>query len=139
MVDGFTGPKVCAIVGLTYRQLDYWARTDLIRPSIQDADGRSSTRLYSRRDLMALIVIRKLLDAGVTLQNARKGIEVIREWDGEYGDSCLVLRDDGMCIASSATRIIDMLKAGRAVFNILPLTGIADELNERIAGLENAA
>src|ERR1044072_8035288 len=81
--EGFRGPQVCKIVGITYRQLDYWARTDLIRPSIADARGSGTQRRYSYRDLVELKVIKSLLDAGVSLQLARKGIEYLRENLGE--------------------------------------------------------
>jgi DNA-binding transcriptional MerR regulator len=81
--EGFRGPQVCKIVGITYRQLDYWARTNLIRPSIADAKGSGTQRRYSYRDLVELKVIKNLLDAGVSLQLARKGIEYIRQNLGE--------------------------------------------------------
>src|ERR671919_2427205 len=81
--DGYRGPQVCKIVGITYRQLDYWARTDLIRPSIADARGSGSQRRYSYRDLVDLKVIKSLLDAGVSLQSARRAIEYLRENLGE--------------------------------------------------------
>ena len=76
--EGFRGPQVCKIVGITYRQLDYWARTDLIRPSIADAQGSGTQRRYSYRDLVELKVIKGLLDAGVALQSARKAVEYLR-------------------------------------------------------------
>src|SRR5215203_1909415 len=69
---GFRGPQVCSIVGITYRQLDYWARTDLVRPSITDAKGSGTQRTYSFQDLVRLKVVRSLLDAGVRLQTARQ-------------------------------------------------------------------
>ena len=81
--DGFRGPQVCKIVGITYRQLDYWARTDLIRPSIADARGSGTQRRYSYRDLVELKVIKSLLDAGLELQRARKALEYLRENLGE--------------------------------------------------------
>ena len=62
---GYGGPQVCTIVGISYRQLDYWARTDLVRPSVADANGSGTQRLYSYRDLVQLKVIKSLLDAGV--------------------------------------------------------------------------
>src|ERR1700743_827592 len=62
--EGFRGPQVCAIVGITYRQLDYWARTDLLRPSVSEARGSGTQRRYSYRDLVQLKVIKRLLDAG---------------------------------------------------------------------------
>ena len=73
--SGFRGPQVCAIVGITYRQLDYWARTDLVRPSIADARGSGTQRAYSYADLVRLKVVKNLLDAGVKLQTPRKAIE----------------------------------------------------------------
>jgi DNA-binding transcriptional MerR regulator len=76
--DGYRGPQVCTIVGITYRQLDYWARTDLIRPSLADARGSGTQRIYSYRDLVELKVIKSLLDAGVSLQSARRAIEYLR-------------------------------------------------------------
>src|SRR4051794_16312737 len=81
--EGYRGPQVCSIVGITYRQLDYWARTDLIRPSIADAKGSGTQRRYSYRDLVELKVVKSLLDAGVALQSARRAIEYLRENLGE--------------------------------------------------------
>src|SRR5207245_8516113 len=81
--DGFRGPQVCKLVGISYRQLDYWARTDLVRPSIADARGSGTQRTYSYRDLLRLKVVKSLLDAGVKLQAARKAIEYLREDIGD--------------------------------------------------------
>ena len=91
--DGFRGPTVCKIVGITYRQLDYWARTDLIRPS---AAGPADQRAYSYRDLVELKVIKGLLDAGVSLQSARRAIEYLRAHLGnDIGVASLVVNDSG--------------------------------------------
>ena len=75
---GYRGPQVCKIVGITYRQLDYWARTELVRPSVMDANGSGTQRLYSYRDLVELKVIKQMLDAGISLQSARKAVESLR-------------------------------------------------------------
>src|SRR5205809_7606419 len=91
--EGYRGPQVCNIVGITYRQLDYWARTDLIRPSIADAKGSGTQRRYSYRDLVELKVIKNLLDAGVSLQLARRGIEYIRQNIGEDIASANLVRN----------------------------------------------
>src|SRR5947209_19376005 len=102
--EGYRGPQVCTIVGITYRQLDYWARTDLIRPSVADARGSGSQRRYSYRDLVELKVIKSLLDAGVSLQSARRAIEYLRENLGEVmastklvlnGPGSVLVRNDG--------------------------------------------
>jgi len=64
---GYSGKGAADIVGITYRQLDYWARTDLVRPSVADAQGSGSRRRYSYRDLLELKAIKNLLDAGIQL------------------------------------------------------------------------
>src|ERR1700710_121198 len=81
--EGVRGPQGCVVVGTTYRQLDYWARTDLVRPSLHDAKGSGTQRLYSYRDLVELKVVKSLLDAGVSLQTARKAIDYLRSHLGE--------------------------------------------------------
>ena len=92
---GYRGPQVCKIVGITYRQLDYWARTDLVRPSVCDANGSGTQRLYSYRDLVELKVIKRLLDAGISLQAARKAIEYLREQLGDDLASAHLVLDGG--------------------------------------------
>src|SRR5438552_12817660 len=79
--EGFRVPDVTRIVGISYRQLDYWARTELVTPSIRDAKGSGTQRLYSFQDLVALRVIKRLLDAGVSLQRVRKAVEYRQEMD----------------------------------------------------------
>ena len=79
VTDGYRAPLVCRLVGITYRQLDYWARTNLIKPSLQDAKGSGSQRLYSFPDVIQLKVIRKLLDAGMSLKKIRQAVLILRE------------------------------------------------------------
>ncbi len=81
----FLGPQVCEVVGITYRQLDYWARTDLVRPSVASACGSGAQRRYSYADLLELKLIKHLLDSGVPLQSARKAIAYLRENVGGIG------------------------------------------------------
>ncbi len=88
---GFRGPQVCSVVGISYRQLDYWARTDLLRPSISEARGSGTQRLYSYRDLLELKVIKQLLDAGVSLQSARRAIACLLEAGEDLASANLVL------------------------------------------------
>src|SRR5438067_6476814 len=80
---GFRGPQVCKIVGITYRQLDYWARTDLVRPSLSDAHGSGTRRMYSYRDLVQLKLIKRLLDAGIKLESVRGVFEELRTHVGD--------------------------------------------------------
>ena len=90
--QGYRGPQVCKIVGITYRQLDYWARTDLVRPSVMDANGSGTQRLYSYRDLVELKVIKQMLDAGIALQSARKAVESLRSFGEDLASVRIVHR-----------------------------------------------
>ncbi len=136
--DGFRGPQVCKIVGITYRQLDYWARTDLLRPSISEARGSGTQRRYSYRDLLELKVIKRLLDAGVSLRSARRALEVLRDSGGEVATANLVLHGSQSVLAQSGEEIIDLLKGGQGVLNIVPLAGVVRELDAAITDLAPA-
>ena len=134
--DGYRGPQVCSIVGITYRQLDYWARTDLLRPSISEAKGSGTQRRYAYRDLVELKVIKRLLDAGVSLQSARRALECLRENLGEdVGSANLVLGEGRSVLARSDEEVIDLLRGGQGVLNIMPLAGVMEELDSAITTL----
>src|SRR5436309_8266741 len=119
--EGYRGPQVCTIVGITYRQLDYWARTDLIRPSVADARGSGTQRRYSYRDLVDLKVIKSLLDAGVSLQSARVAIEYLRDHLGEdIGAARLVLNGPGsVLVVRSDGELVDLMRRGQGVFSVV--------------------
>ena len=137
--EGFRGPQVCKIVGITYRQLDYWARTDLIRPSIADAKGSGTQRRYSYRDLVELKVIKNLLDAGVSLQLARKGIEYIRQNLGEdIASASLVIDGPKSVLARSDGEVIDLMRKGQGVLSIVALGPVVDQLESAIHELRPA-
>jgi DNA-binding transcriptional MerR regulator len=137
---GFRGPQVCKIVGISYRQLDYWARTDLIRPSVADARGSGTQRLYSYRDLVELKVIKHLLDAGIALRTARVAIEYLREHLGEeLGSASLVINGSRSLLARSGEEVIDLVRQGQGVLNILPLAGMLEELDGKITELERGS
>lgn len=133
--EGFRGPQVCKIVGITYRQLDYWARTDLLRPSISEARGSGTQRRYSYRDLLELKVIKRLLDAGVSLRSARRALEVLRDSGAEVATANLVLNGSQSVLARSGEEIIDLLKGGQGVLNIVALAGVVRELDAAITDL----
>jgi DNA-binding transcriptional MerR regulator len=127
--DGFRGPQVCEIVGITYRQLDYWARTNLLRPSIADAKGSGSQRRYSYRDLVELKVIKSLIDGGVSLQAARTAIEYLRDNLGEQLASVtFVISGSTPVLVNDAGELIDMLRNGQGMLNVLPLGPVVDDL-----------
>ena len=137
--EGFRGPQVCKIVGITYRQLDYWARTDLLRPSISEARGSGTQRRYSYRDLLELKVIKRLLDSGVSLQSARRALEVLRSSGAEVATANLVLNGSQSLLARSGEEIIDLLKGGQGVLNIVALSGVVRELDAAITDLAPTA
>jgi DNA-binding transcriptional MerR regulator len=134
--QGFRGPQVCAIVGITYRQLDYWARTDLIRPSLADAKGSGSQRLYSYRDLVELKVIKSLLDAGVKLPKARTALEYLRQHLGEdIASANLVINGTGSILARNGDELIDVLRGGQTVFSVIALAGVHEQVDTAIRDL----
>jgi len=135
--EGFKGPQVCTIVGITYRQLDYWARTNLVRPSVHDAAGSGTQRRYSYRDLVELKVIKNLLDSGVSLQAARRAIEYLRENVGsDLASAHLVLQGTHSLLAYTGDEIVDLLRHGQGVLNIVALGPVVSELEAKIVQLE---
>lgn len=134
--EGFSGKRAAEVVGISYRQLDYWARTDLIRPSLADAKGSGSRRLYSYRDLVQLRLVKALLDNGIKLEQVREAFQYLREKLGEdipsaklviAGHSAVLVRDD---------ELIDVVSSykGQGVFNLnlVDLDGVRDEVDAAI-------
>lgn len=115
---GFRGPTVCQIVGITYRQLDYWARTELVVPSIRQAKGSGTQRLYSFEDLVELRVIKRLLDAGVSLQRVREAVSELRRMGRSVGDVTLIADDETVYALDDEAQVIDLLRRGQGVFAI---------------------
>jgi DNA-binding transcriptional MerR regulator len=118
-VVGYRGPTACAAVKITYRQLDYWARTGLVEPSIRPAAGSGSQRLYSFRDILMLRVVKQLLDAGVSLQNIRSAVEQLRDWGVEELAEITLMSDGASVYAcTSPDEVVDLLRHGQGVFGI---------------------
>jgi DNA-binding transcriptional MerR regulator len=116
---GYRGPQVCKIVGITYRQLDYWARTELVRPSVMDANGSGTQRLYSYRDLVELKVIKQMLDAGISLQSARKAVESLRGFDEGLASVRIVIQGPNVVLAQSDEQVMDLLRGGQGVLSVV--------------------
>ncbi|MFG1780147.1 MerR family transcriptional regulator [Micromonospora sp. NPDC049051] len=116
---GYRGVTACHAVGISYRQLDYWARTGLVVPGVRDASGSGTQRLYSFRDLVVLKVVKRLLDAGVSLQNIRKAIEALRS-RGVADLAGITLISDGTTVyeCRSPEEVVDLLQGGQGVFGI---------------------
>jgi DNA-binding transcriptional MerR regulator len=116
---GFRAPTVCSLVEITYRQLDYWARTGLITPSLQDANGSGSQRLYSFTDLVQLKMIKRLKDAGMSLPKIRSAMETLRTHVGEHrslADITIVADGSTIYAATSPDEVIDLVRRGQGVF-----------------------
>jgi DNA-binding transcriptional MerR regulator len=116
---GYRGPTACAAAGITYRQLDYWARTGLVEPSVRTARGSGSQRLYSFRDIMVLKVIKRLLNTGISLQQIRAAVQHLRE-RGIDDLAQVTLMSDGVSVyeCTSADEVVDLLQGGQGVFGI---------------------
>jgi DNA-binding transcriptional MerR regulator len=127
---GFSGPTVCRLTSVTYRQLDYWARTGLVTPSIRPATGSGSKRAYSYGDVLEVKVIKSLLSSGVSLARARQAVECLRRSLGaDIASSSLVLSDAGSVLAHDDGELVDLLRGGQGVFNIVPLAKVVAELS----------
>jgi DNA-binding transcriptional MerR regulator len=116
---GYRGPTACRAAGITYRQLDYWARTGLVEPSVRSATGSGTQRLYGFRDILVLKVVKRLLDTGVSLQQIRVAISQLRE-RGVEDLARITLMSDGASVyeCTSADEVIDLLQGGQGVFGI---------------------
>lgn len=133
---GFSGAKAAEIVGISYRQLDYWARTDLVRPTVTDAAGSGSRRRYGYTDLLELKVIKSLLDAGIRLENVREIFNYLRDILGQEVTSAnLVIQGSTSVVIQTDGELIDLIHKGQGVLNILPLAGVRDEMDARIREL----
>jgi DNA-binding transcriptional MerR regulator len=134
--QGFSGKRTAEIVDITYRQLDYWARTDLVKPSLAQATGSGSRRQYSYRDLLELKVIKSLLDAGIRLEQVRKVFTYMREQLGEdVASANLVIDGSNSVLVNTGEELIDLLQNGQGVLNVLPLAGVKEEVDARIVSL----
>jgi DNA-binding transcriptional MerR regulator len=132
---GYRGVIACNAVSISYRQLDYWARTGLVVPSIRDASGSGTQRLYSFRDMVVLKVVKRLLDAGVSLQNIRRAIEVLRS-RGAEDLAQITLISDGTTVyeCRSPEEVVDLLQGGQGVFGIA-ISGAFKEIQGSLAEL----
>jgi DNA-binding transcriptional MerR regulator len=116
---GYRGPTACSAAGITYRQLDYWARTGLVEPSVRAAHGSGSQRLYSFRDILVLKVVKRLLDTGISLQQIRAAVQHLRD-RGSADLAQVTLMSDGVSVyeCTSTDEVVDLLQGGQGVFGI---------------------
>nr|WP_242438870.1 MerR family transcriptional regulator [Streptomyces sp. CB00455] len=116
---GYRGPTACAAAGITYRQLDYWARTALVEPSVRPAHGSGTQRLYSFRDVVVLKIVKRFLDTGVALQNIRTTVQHLRDRGFEDLER-MTLMSDGATVyeCTSPDQVVSLLQGGQGVFGI---------------------
>ena len=133
---GFSGKQAAEIVGITYRQLDYWARTDLVTPTLATARGSGTRRRYSYQDLLELKVVKSLLDAGINLQLVREVFSYLREQLGEdVASANIVISGNRALLVRSGEEMIDIVQKGQGVLNILPMAGVTQDVDAAIIAL----
>ena len=132
---GYRGPTAAVAAGITYRQLDYWARTGLVEPSVRAASGSGSQRLYGFRDILALKIVKRLLDAGISLQQIRIAVTYLRE-QGSSDVTQVTLMSDGATVyaCTSPDEVVDLLQGGQGVFGIA-LGRVCEEVEGTLADL----
>ncbi len=137
---GFSGTKAASVVGISYRQLDYWARTDLIRPSLTDASGSGSRRMYSYRDLLELRVIKSLLDAGIKLESVRKAFTYLREQaETDIATATLVISGNDVLLCDGEMLIDIVRRGGQGVLNVLAIGSVKTDLDASLVQLSDPA
>lgn len=132
----YSGHQATVIVGISYRQLDYWARTNLIRPSAADAAGSGTRRQYSYKDLLELKVVKKLLDSGIKLASVRDVFAYMRQHVDTEISSAHIVIDGSSVILCDGDNLVDVLRHGQGVLNVLPLSGVKDEVDRQIISLD---
>ncbi len=137
-VEGFSGKRAADIVGISYRQLDYWARTDLIRPSLADAHGSGSRRRYTYRDLLELKLVKTLLDNGIKLESIREAFGYLRDQFGDdVASAKLVIAGNSAMLVRENDELIDVVNRyqGQGVLNLLSLDGVVEQVDAAIRPL----
>ncbi|MGB0470802.1 MAG: MerR family transcriptional regulator [Ilumatobacteraceae bacterium] len=133
--EGFSGRQTADVVGISYRQLDYWARTDLIRPSLTDASGSGSRRRYSYQDLLELRVVKTLIDAGIKLESVREVFAYLRTHvSADIASAHLVISGQTVVLAQG-DELIDVVKQGQGVLNVLSLAGVKNDIDAQLIPL----
>ena len=136
---GYSGTKAATLVGISYRQLDYWARTDLVRPSLADAKGSGSRRSYSYRDLLELKLVKNMLDGGVKLESVRTAFEYLRERNDTDIASAHLVIGGGKVLLCDRGEVVDIVLKGQGVLNVLAIGGVKDELDNQLVLLGDLA
>lgn len=133
--QSFSGAQAAQIAGISYRQLDYWARTNLIRPSLVDAKGSGSRRSYVYRDLLELKVIKNLLDAGIKLESVREVFNYLRNHvDTDIAAAHIVISGKAVVLCQG-DQLVDVVRNGQGVLNVLPLAAVKSDVDAMIVNI----
>lgn len=133
--QGYSGSQAAAIVGISYRQLDYWARTDLVRPGITDARGSGTRRFYSYRNLLELRMIKSLLDASIKLEAIREVFSFLRSNSDEGITSAHLVISGSSVVLCRGDELLDVVRKGQGVLNLLPLAQVKEQIDGRLLEL----
>lgn len=133
--EAFSGSQAASIVGISYRQLDYWARTDLVRPSVNDAQGSGSRRFYSYRNLLELRMVKSLLDAGIKLEAIREVFSFLRSNNDEVITSAHLVINGSTVVLCRGDELLDVVRKGQGVLNLLPLAQVKEQVDDRLVDL----
>jgi DNA-binding transcriptional MerR regulator len=132
-ITGFRAVLAAELVGVSYRQLDHWARTDVVRPSIANPRGPGTVRIYSYRDLVELKVIKRLLDGGVSFPAARRASESLRpHLEGELAEASLIMNGTRVLVARSGEEVLDFIRHDHGVLNVLALGPLVQDLDKKV-------
>ena len=134
-VSTFSGTQACDIVGITYRQLDYWARPQLVRPAVHEATGSGSRRHYSYRNLLELRVVKSLLDAGIKLESVREVFNYLGQQEQADITSAHLVISGSSVILCQGDDLIDVVRRGQGVLNLLPLAQVKDQVDGQLIAL----
>jgi DNA-binding transcriptional MerR regulator len=137
---GYRGPQACKIVGITYRQLDYWTRTGLVAASLRGAEGSGTQRLYSFNDLLQLKVIKRLIEAGASLNKVRQAIDYVRNnLEDDWAKATIATDGNGVYACTSDAEVVDLLRSGQGVLGAIVSVGrVREELSGTLAELRPA-
>lgn len=137
VAEGFSGNQAAIVVGITYRQLDYWARTDLVRPAISEARGSGTRRHYSYRNLLELRLVKSLIDAGIKLESVREVFKFLRDRsDADITSAHLVISGSSVVLCQG-DELIDVVRRGQGVLNLLPLAQVKDQVDGQLLSIKD--
>lgn len=132
IADGYTGPQASEASGISYRQLDYWARTDLVVPSLRAARGSGSQRRYSYRDVLLLAIIKRLLDNGMSLQSVRRGLNRLQTLRVDELDGRALVLAGHQAFVTDLPDLAALMAGGATVFHVLPFANLVDQVDEAL-------